>query len=132
MDRHPFQLAVNVVILLIAGALLAARFQGFRDYRPGGALGVRIGVKDYGARWPFQFDRGALMCPDWDEVILRDPESGRSYSLTQAALNSGAGWPAYQAVIRSGTSDEIIPELIQRGLKHCPLSGPGWSFVGTG
>lgn len=120
--KIPTSLIINLIVLLFMIGVVIARFQGFYSYRPGGALGIVVGVEDYGARWPFQFDHGALMCPDPNMVIIRDPNTSLSYSLTQAALQAGAGWPSYINIMRPDATDEVINELIQRGLKLCSIS----------
>ncbi|CAM4041868.1 DUF2511 domain-containing protein [Deinococcus marmoris] len=117
-NKRKLQIILNVVITLSVVGILWARLSGNNVYNPGGS--TNISARDFGDRWPFQPDTVILACHSADTVTLVHPETRKVYALSQTAINFGGGWGAYQTLLRPGTPDELLPELLRRGLKLCP------------
>ncbi|CAM4041829.1 DUF2511 domain-containing protein [Deinococcus marmoris] len=117
-DKNKSRTIINMMLMVAIVGILFTRFSGINDHRPGGQTSV--GVEDYGDRWPFQLEEVILACPSPDRVILYNSATMETYALSQAASDFGGGWYPYQTLLRPGASDEIIPELLRRGLKLCP------------
>ncbi|CAM3176774.1 hypothetical protein DESA109040_01240 [Deinococcus saxicola] len=72
-----------------------------------------------------------MICERPNEIQLRQDATSARFALTNAALNSLIGSTSYRALLRPGADGQIIPELIQRGLKLCPSNAHTgcWPFI---
>lgn len=98
-----------------------------------GASNAPITAADFGAQWPFMFERGVLGCqpdsraPNLLLITFTDP-SGNTYAINGAASSRATkrGWLNVQAIWKEnpgipGTKISITP-IIQRGSALCGTS----------